>query len=161
MLIIKGSNSLEDYERLYQLYKKSFKYWGDKVQTNYPLTLFRNFYNLKSKHIKLWATYYKNQMIGGEVSLYWNDYCASYCAYYDREYSKLQGRRYTEHNIFLDCIEKGIKYYDFLQSGGIKGIEFYKRSMGGKEYHHSAWLKENKFLKKIRHVRNNMKSFIK
>jgi hypothetical protein len=100
-------------------------------------------------------------MIGGVMTLYWNNCCNPFFPYFDREYSKLHGRRYTEHNIFLDCIEKGIKYFDYLQSGGIKGTEFYKSSMGGMVYPHSAWIKENKFLNKIRYVKNNMKSFIK
>lgn len=159
--IIKASNSLVGYEKLYQFYKKSFKYWGNKILTDFPLALFQNFYNLKCKYIKLWMIEYNNRMIGGEILLYWNDYCISFFPFYDREYSKLQVRRYMEHNIFLDCKEKGIKYYDFLQSGGLKGIEDFKRSMGGQEYPHNAWLKENKFLKRIRYVKNSAELIFK
>lgn len=155
-MLIKESTSLDDYEWLYQLYKKSFKYWGESILTNYPLVLFQNLYNLKCKFIRFWVTYYKNKFIGGTIKLFWNDYCTSFCSYHDREYSIFQERRYLEHNIFLDCIEKGIKYHDYLQSGGMKGIEYYKKSMGAVEYHHSSWLKENKYLKKIGYVKNNI-----
>lgn len=161
IFIIKKSSSMDDYEKLYHIYKKSFKYWGKKSLTNYSLALFQNFYNLRCKYIKLWTAYYKNKMIGGEITLYWNDHCAAYFPFYDREYSELRARRYLEHNVFLDCKDKGIKYYDYLQSGGIKGTEFFKRSMGGQEYHHSAWLKENKFLKRIKYVKNSAKLIFK
>ena len=160
MAVIKESNSLVDYERLYQIYRKSFKYWGGEILTDYSLALFQNFYNLKNKYIKLWTTYYENKMIGGEITLYWNDYCVSFFPHYDREYSKLHGRRYTEHNIFLDCIEKGIKFYDFRQSGGVKGVEDFKESMGGRKYPNSSWIKENKFLKKIRSVKYSTTLFV-
>lgn len=160
MLQVKESSSLDDYERIYQIYKESFKYWDGEILTDYSLALFQNFYNLKCKHIKLWTTYYENKMIGGEITLYWNDNCVSFSAHYDREYSKLHGRRYTEHNIFLDCLEKGIKFYDFRQSGGVKGVEDYKGSMGAKEYPYSAWMKENKLLKKIKYVKNSTKLFV-
>jgi len=157
LLTIKTSYSSDEYERLYFIYKKSFRYWKVKPLTNYPLSLFRNLCKLKCKYKKLWVAYYKNKIIGGEIILYWNDFCTSFLPYFDKEYSKYEGRRYTEHNIFLDCIEKKIKYYDYLQSGGIKGLEFYKSSMGGKEYSYSSWVKKNKILKKIRYIKNKVK----
>src|SRR4030043_2266777 len=158
ILQVKIANSLEDYKELYEIYKKSFKYWGKSVLTNYPLALFQNSYELKCEHTKLWATYYKNQMIGGDLTLYWNDYATLFLSYFDREHSKLDGRRYMQHNVLIDSISKGIKYYDFLQSGGVKGAEFYKYSMGGREYPHSAWIKENSiysFMNKLREVKNS------
>jgi hypothetical protein len=66
------------------------------------------------------------------------------------------------HNVFLDCKKRGIKYYDFLQSAGINSQENFKRSMGGKEYPHSACMRENyllKFLKKIRNIKRNFSYF--
>ena len=44
-------------------------------------------------------------------------------------------------------------YYDFLQSGGVKGVEDFKRSVGGQVYPHKAWFKENYFLKKARYFK--------
>jgi len=148
--------SLEEYEKLYEIYKISFKYWGDNILTNYPITLFRNAYNLKSKFIKLWTASYNGEMIGGNITLYWNDYCQLWHSYHNRQYSKLFSARYLLYRIFCDCIEKGIKYFDFRQSGGIKGVEIFKKSMGGKEYNYSAWVKENDFLKKARYIKKNL-----
>lgn len=159
-LVVKEASTLDEYERLYKLYQQTIQYW-DRILTDYPFKLFQNIYYLKCQDIKLWTVYYENNMIGGDVTLYWNDNCCMWLSYHDREYSKLQQRRYMLHNVFLDCKEKGIKYYDFLQSGGIKGLEEFKESMGGKVYPHSAWLKENDFLKKIRGIKRNMASFLK
>lgn len=160
MLAVKEANTLNEYERLYDLYQKSIKYW-DITLTDYPLKLFQNIYYLKCKNIKLWTVYYNNNMIGGDVTLYWNDKCYMWLSYHDREYSKLHHRRYMLHNVFLDCKEKGINYYDFLQSGGVKGLEDFKESMGGKIYTHSAWIKQNDFLKKIRAMKRKIVSFLK
>ena len=161
VLTIGHASTVEEYEKLYGLYKKSFRYWGDNIRTNYTLNFFKNFYDLTNKSLKLWTAYYDNKMIGGEVMLYWNDYCTGFVSYYDREYSKIQARRCMLHNIFLHCMEKGIKYYDFMQSGGIKGVEDFKRSMGGRKYTHSAWLNENNILKILRNIKGSIKSFYK
>ena len=151
ILTIKESTVNSDVcEKLYKIYMKSFKSWGREALTSYPLALFQNFNSLNSKYIKFWAAYYKKTMIGGEITMLWNNYCLSFFPFYDREYSELETRRYVEHHIFLDCLDKKVKFYDYLQSGGIKGVEFFKRSMGARVYPHSAWLKRNKFLAKIR-----------
>lgn len=160
VLIIKEGTALNEYETLYQIYKGSFKHW-DKVITDYPQILFQNLFNLKNKYIKLWTVYYKNNMIGGMITLLWNNYCTGFISYHDRKYSKLHGNRYIFHNCFLDCIEKGFRYYDFMQSGGIKGVEDFKKSMLGKEYPHTAWLKKNKFLGKMRRIKTSINSIYK
>ena len=156
MMIVKEGTNLAEYDKLYQIYRKSFKYWRNNILTDYPLLLFQNIYNLKNKYIKLWTVYYKDIMIGGEIMVYWNEYCVGCISNHDREYSKLHARRYMLHNVFLDCKEKGIRYYDFLQSSGMKGVEDFKRSMGGKEYPHIAWLKENSLLKKMRYIKKTL-----
>jgi len=155
MLTFKEATTIDEYEKLYQLYKKSFMHW-DEVLTDYPQMLFQNLFNLKNKYIKLWGAYYKNNMIGGMIVLFWNHYCTGFMSYHDRKNSKLHSNRYILHNCFLDCIEKGFKYFDFLQSGGIKGLEDFKKSMLGIEYHHIAWLKENNFIKKMRNIKKTL-----
>jgi hypothetical protein len=151
-LQLKNAQTLDEYERLYDIYQKSKKYW-DKDLTQYPLLLFRNLYNMKSRYINLWTVYYNGLMIGGDVTLYWNNKCYMWLSYHDREHSKLHARRYMLHKVFLECIERGIKYYDFLQSAGIKSQENFKISMGGIGYPHRAWLKENLFIKYAKQVK--------
>ncbi|MBC2709810.1 MAG: GNAT family N-acetyltransferase [Desulfosarcina sp.] len=141
-LKVKEAKTIHEYENLYNIYKRSQRYW-DVVLTHYPLRLFKNLYNMKCKHIKLWTVYCKDKMVGGDVTLYWKNRCFMWLSYHEREFSKLHSRRYMLHNVFLDCKERGVEYYDFLQSGGIESQEKFKRSMGGKEYQHCAWLKEN------------------
>ncbi|MBN1830532.1 MAG: GNAT family N-acetyltransferase [Deltaproteobacteria bacterium] len=146
VLEIRKADSLDEYKELYKIYLKSTTHW-ERLLTNYPFTLFQNIYELKSEHIRLWTTYFKKRMIGGEIMLYWNDYCTGFVSYYDREYSKLQGRQYMLHHVFMDCLAKEIKYYDFRQSGGVKGVADFKRRMGGIVYFYSAWIKENRIAK--------------
>lgn len=148
VLEIRKADSLNEYKKLYRIYLKSTTHW-EHILTDYPFTLFQNICDLKSEYIRLWSVYFKNRMIGGEIMLYWNDYCTGFVSYYDREYSKLQGRQYMLHHAFMYCLAKGIKYYDFRQSGGIKGVADFKRRMGGKVYFHSAWIKENRIAKGI------------
>jgi lipid II:glycine glycyltransferase (peptidoglycan interpeptide bridge formation enzyme) len=158
VLSIKEGTTLEEYERLYEIYKKISHYWAENISAIYSFDFFQNIFSLKSKHVKFWVIYYKDKMIGGDITLFWNGYCHSLKSFHDREYSKLYTRRYLEHNIFLFCKEEGIKYYDFLQSGGLKGVEFFKRSMGAKDYPHSAWVKEKPVLKKIAEMKRNVVS---
>ena len=158
-LVVKEAITSNEYDLLYTLYQQSIRHW-DKSLTNYPLALLRNVYNLKNNHIKLWAVYCEDIMIGGDIILYWNDHCCMWLSYHNRNYSHLHARRYLIHNISLDGIKKGIKLYDFLQSGGIKGVEKFKRSLGGKEYLHQAWIKESLLSKKIKQVKSTLHSFI-
>lgn len=157
-LIIKEASSLNEYEKFYELYQKSIKYWHEDF-ASYPLKLFQNLYNQKNKYMRFLAIYNNKKMIGGEIAFYWNAHCSSWLAYYNREYSKLNAQRYSIHLDYLYCIEKGIKYYDLGNCGGIKGLQYFKESMGGKAYPYCVWLKENKFLKKIRFIKKKMKFF--
>ncbi len=154
-LEIKEADSRDEYKELYRIYLKSTTHW-DRLLTDYPFELFQNIYDLKNDYIRLWAVYYENKMIGGEIDLYWNDYCSAFVSYHEREYSKLQARTYMYHRIFLDCLAKGFKYFDFKQSGGIKGVEEFKRRMGGKEYHYSAWVKENNAARRLTTIKKTL-----
>ena len=160
-LSITKSISSSEYEKLYQLYRKSFRYWGRKIMTNYPLALFQNLYKIRSNHIEFWTVYYKNKMIGGEFFLLWNNNCMEFCPYFDRDYSRFHARRFLLHNIFVRYKEKGIRYFDFLQSGGTKGVEDFKRSMGGQMYYHKAWIKESRFLRAARYAKKCLRLFFK
>jgi len=160
VLTIKEGTTIEEYEKLYEIYQQTLKYWGNSIVAVYPLALFKNIFNFKNRYISFWTVYYKDKMIGGDITLCWNDYCHSLKSFHDREYSKLYARRYLEHKIFLHCMEEGIKYYDFLQSGGLKGVEFFKRSMGGREYPHKAWVKERTLLKKVASIKRSMISLL-
>ena len=153
MLTIKEQGTLKEFEKLYDIYQGSVKYWRADL-TRYPLKLFQNAFFLKNKHMKFWASYYKNKMIGGDIKFYWNDHCCWWLSYYDREYSDLGARRYRMHIDAIDCKTKGLKFYDLGQTAGKRGLEFFKESLAGKVYPHIAWLKENKILKEMRHIKN-------
>lgn len=130
MLIVKEATTLEEYEKLYDIYQRSIKYW-DVDATGYPLKLFQNLYYLKNKYIKFWVSYYKTKMIGGDITLCWNDHCDWWLSYYDRKYSRLRAQRYRLHIDYIDCKAKGIKFYDLGESAGISGLELFKESVGG------------------------------
>ena len=149
---IREVSGVNAYEELYAIYVSMFKYWGDTVLTSYPMALFKNFYYQKNQNIKLWAAYYNDKMIGGEMALYWSDKCTPYFSYHNREYSKLNARRLLLHTQFLYCLTNGYKYFDFMLSGQIKGLENFKKSMGAQVYTHTAWLKENRFFTTLKRI---------
>jgi hypothetical protein len=156
-LEVKENTTAEGFETLYKIYQQSIQYWNKNL-TNYPLALFQNTYKLQNTCIKLWIVWYQKIIIGGDVTLYWNNHCCMWLSYHDRNYSYLNARRYMLYQISLDATRKGIKYYDYLQSGGIKGLEQFKKSMGGVEYPHSAWLRENNFLKSLKKFKRTITS---
>ncbi len=156
-LQVREAETPKEVETLFRLYQQSIQYW-DRNLTNYPLTLFKNTYGLKSSHIKLWTVWYNNIMIGGDMTLYWNCHSCQWLSYHDRKHSHLHARRYMMHIIALDSKKRGIRHYDLLQSGGIKGLEEFKESTGAIEYPHSAWLKENNFLKSLKKFKRTITS---
>ena len=157
-LIIKEASNLNEYEKLYEMYQKNIKYWHED-HTNFPLKLFQNLYRQKNKYMRFWVVYKNNEMLGGDITFYWNQHCCDWIGYYDREYSDLRPARYRLHIDYMNCIAKGIKFYDLGKCGGIKGLENFKESVGGKVYPYCAWLKENKFLKKMRFIKKKMTFF--
>ena len=52
----------------------------------------------------------------------------------------------------------GYAYYYFMQSGGIKSLEDFKKSMGGTKYQYSAWIKGNRFLEKAHKAKQAVRS---
>jgi len=151
-IVIKKASAVQDYEDLYALYKKASAHWIHDL-TNYPLALFQNVCRLKNINIDFWTAYHNNKMIGGDIVLTCNKISNWWLSYYDREYSKYFARRYVLHQILMECRDKGITFYDLGVGSGLKGIEFYKKSMGGEEFPHSAWIRENTFLKSLRNFK--------
>jgi len=155
-LNIREAKTIDKFEELYNIYQRTKKYWENNLLTNYPMTMFQNIFKLKNRNIIFWTVNYEGRMIGGSINLYWNNFCQLLLFFSDREFSKMHANRHLLHNILLDCKERNIKYFDFRQSGGIKGVEFFKRSMGAKEYPFKSLLKETILIKQIYSLRRKI-----
>jgi hypothetical protein len=152
-LNIRKAQTDEECEQFYRIYAGAKKHWDEEVLTDYPEKMFHNFFTLNIPGLSLWTVHHHEQMIGGCLVLVWNNYCESMMMFFDREFSHMHANRHLLHHIFLQCKEDGIKYFDFRQSGGVKGVEFFKRTMGGREYHYTSLLKEKVFIKKAASIR--------
>ena len=60
------------------------------------------------------------------------------------------------HNIILDAIEKGYKYFDFNPSGGHKGVVKFKETFGTNKLTIKRWEWENLFIRKIVSVKRKI-----
>lgn len=146
-------DKLEDF---YKLYQESKKYWNDDILTDYPLNMFQNISNMNSQNVFFWTIYYEKEIVGGNIILQWNDFCQLFLTFFNRAFSNLHANRFLLHKNFLDCMEKDIKYFDLRQSGGHKGVEFFKHTLGSKKYAHSSLVKENKLLRQYSILRKKL-----
>jgi hypothetical protein len=154
-IIMKNASSLKEYEKLYELYQKCITYWRRDL-THHPLKLFQNMYNFNNKNVRCTVAYKDNEMIGGEIRFCWNESICGKFSYYNRAYSRLHACEYRRHLDSLFCMQEGIKYYNLGPSGGEKGLEYFKKTLGAKEYPYCAWIKENSALEKLRAIKRKI-----
>jgi len=154
-LEVKKEVDAGDYETFYKIYRKLRSTWNVQL-TNHPISLYKNIAAMDSPGRTLWSVYLGNTMIGAEVNFVYNKKCCAFLAAFDKEYSKFEPRRFLLHHIIVSCIESGISFYDLLTSGGLTSLEQFKLSVGGREYPHVAWLRENPVLVNLRQIKKRM-----
>ncbi len=120
----------EEWEQYVCLYRKTLERWGKNATSNYPISLFEQFYHLQSPQIKLWLIKKEEQIIGGNLNFYQSQHCVEWHAAFDERFFKDGSRNTLVHHIIVDALQNGYSFYDFNPSGGHEGTRRFKQTFG-------------------------------
>jgi hypothetical protein len=126
------ANTLQDWKTYYEVYSDSIRRWGDKTRSVYQWPLFESFFNNKTGNINLHLAIYADKIVAGAICfnsknkiLYWH-------GSYLEEFKNVNPATY----LIADIIKNSAgtyDYFDFLPSGGLKGVLFFKNGYGPDE----------------------------
>lgn len=116
---------------VYQFYRKSFDRWGGAPRNVYPESLYQAMVEHGKGCVRLYLAEHEEKIIGGSFIIRWNGHAHYHAGYFDHEARSLRANVLLQERIIRDAITDGLNDYDFLPSGGNKGVETFKESFGG------------------------------
>ncbi len=144
-----ANNNIDEWKKYYSIYQKELEKWGNKATNQYPFLLFENMFKVRDPNIKLWLVIFDGKVVGGGLTFYHNEHCVVWHGSFLSDYFKYGISSFLYHNIILDAIEKGYKYYDFNPSGGHEGTADFKEKFGTERLSINKWEWENPFIRTI------------
>jgi CelD/BcsL family acetyltransferase involved in cellulose biosynthesis len=140
-----GEATFTDFCRLYH---ETARAWEHKPPFGEPF--FACLSRLEDRHVQLWVARHEEKMIAGCVVFTYGEHQTPYVGGFDREY-----RGYDPNNLMYAEAMKwgartGYRYFNFLSSAGIKGVEHFKSSFGTQRLFFNFFLYENPLVRLLR-----------
>jgi hypothetical protein len=120
----------EEFRSYYETYEDSLRRWGDSTLISFPYTLFKQIYCRRSENIKLWVAKVDGEIVSGSLIFYHNRHAVWWHGATRESYFSYCPGHLLTTEIIKDACQGGFSYYDFNPSGGLKGVERYKKSFG-------------------------------
>jgi hypothetical protein len=155
--------SVEDVEAYYELYQSALTRWGQNASGFYPKRLFYNLFCLPEfgPSVKLWLATYQDQIIAGAWVLYHNQHAVYWHGAVHSNYMS----HHPVHLLVAEAIREssmaGFRWFDFNPSGGLEGVEHFKRGFGTKRIQFVGFRRLNAAGKAFRVARYFKESYLR
>ena len=122
----------EDVDAYFDIYQNTLSRWGDKASGFYPKRLFQNLFELPEygRSVKLWLARYNGNVASGGWIFYHNRHAVYWHGAMHSDYA----HSHPVHLMLVEAIgeacREGFRWFDFNPSGGLKGVEHFKRGFG-------------------------------
>ena len=130
-VIIRTGRSEEEVATLYRFYRESFARWGARPKLVYPEALYQAMIHLGGENVRLYIAEHEGKIIGGAFVPRWNEHVHYHAGYFDHAARALRPNVLIQERIIRDAIAERFCDYDFLPSGGNRGVETFKEGFGG------------------------------
>ncbi len=151
-VIVKVAQEDEEWRLYFNIYQKSIKRWGEKTTSSYDWKLFSLLSQLPENSIKLWLSYYNNNVVAGALCFYAQKHVVYWHGAADEEYFQFRPTQI----LFYECIQhacvNGYKWFDFNPSGSHEGVRKFKRGFATVERESPVIFHNNQFTKNIKRV---------
>jgi hypothetical protein len=158
---VANDNNIIEWKKYYSIYQEALKRWGNKATSHYPFLLFENIFKIRDPNIKLWFVIFDGKVVGGSLIFYHNKHCVAWHASFLSDYFQYGISNFLQHNIILNAIENGYKYYDFNPSGGHEGTVKFKEAFGIDKLLIKRWEWESPFIRTIAGVKRKIVAGLK
>jgi CelD/BcsL family acetyltransferase involved in cellulose biosynthesis len=131
-LEVEIATSPEDISEYFRIYEQTLKRWGRIARGFYPAQLFMNLFSLPGygENVKLWLAKHNGVVIGGIWVFYHNDHAVYWHGATDTPYLSYHANHLLVTAAIKDSCNKALRWFDFNPSGGLKGVEHFKRGFG-------------------------------
>jgi lipid II:glycine glycyltransferase (peptidoglycan interpeptide bridge formation enzyme) len=153
---IRFGKTIDDFKKYYEIYLDSTKRWGLKEPQ--PFDLYKNLFNIAIGKIKLWFAMHDKKNIAGIILGYFNESVVYWGGAFFYEYGRLRPNNFLLIEAVKDAYEKGYKYFDFLPSAGIEGVENFKASFGAEKHEYYTYIFMGKLLKRASNIKQALMS---
>lgn len=117
-----------DVDAYVRLYRDSLRRWGRRARGYYPARLFHNLFEAgRTEPVRLWLVKEEGRIVGGA----WVLYHGEHADYWHGAVDSSAMIHYPVHLLIATAIEdacaNGYRWFDFNPSGGLEGVELFKR----------------------------------
>jgi hypothetical protein len=130
-VVVRVGGTPDEVETVYGFYRQSFARWGGTPAFVYPLSLYQEMIRRGEGHVRLYLAEREGKIAGGAFVAQWNGHVHYHAGYFDHEARSLRPNVLIQERVIRDAIADGCRDYDFLPSGGNRGVEEFKESFGG------------------------------
>jgi hypothetical protein len=128
---VRLGGTVDEIATIYGFYRRSFARWGGTPGFVYPEAVYRAMVDLGEGHVRLYLAEHEGRIAGGAFVVRWNGHVHYHAGYFDHEARSLRPNVLIQERVIQDAIADGFHDYDFLPSGGNRGVEEFKESFGG------------------------------
>jgi CelD/BcsL family acetyltransferase involved in cellulose biosynthesis len=142
----------EDFSAFARLYHQTAERWERRPP--FGELFFENLSRLDPGYVQLWATRVEGAMASGVVIFTYGAHQTPYLGGFDREYTGYDPNNLMYAEAMKWGARQGLRYFNFLSSAGIKGVEHFKSSFGTQRVFFNFYLHEHLALRVLRAVRS-------
>lgn len=135
------AQSIDDVKAYYFVYENSLARWGKDAGGFYPLALFVHLLNHSEygKSIRLWVTRENTKIIAGGWFFYHHDQVTYWHSAVIDEFMDKFPMHLLISSVIEDACNRNEGWFDFCPSGGLAGVEKFKKGFGAHKIYFSAY----------------------
>ncbi|MCX7725581.1 MAG: GNAT family N-acetyltransferase [Chitinispirillaceae bacterium] len=150
------SEEEKDWQSYYEIYLHSIKRWKEKKKfrgVSYSWNFFLALKNLESSVRKLWLAKINGKCIAGILCFYWNKHCVVWHGAALSEYFSYHPNNFLYDRAIEDAAKNGYLWFDCNPSGGLVGVNNFKKYLGAKPLRSRIFIKQSFLLRTINFFR--------
>jgi hypothetical protein len=130
-VVVRLGGTEDEIATVHGLYRKSFARWGGTPGFVYPEAFYHAIVDLGEGYVRLYLAEHEGKIAGAAFVVRWNGHVHYHAGYFDHDARALRPNVLIQERVIRDAITDRFRDYDFLPSGGNKGVEEFKESFGG------------------------------
>ncbi|MDH3226842.1 MAG: GNAT family N-acetyltransferase [Thermoleophilia bacterium] len=127
---VERASSLADWQAYFAVYEETLARWGDEARTRYRWELFAALESLGSSHVSLWLARIRSEILAGALCLGSQTHVAYWHGAVRSKALEVRPVHLLVRSSIEEACSRGLNWYDFNPSGGLGGVEHFKRGFG-------------------------------
>lgn len=124
----------EEWKEYHELYLENTRRWDPPPNVIYPFRLLDLIRSTEKQYATLWlAVSADDNLIAGALCLYSKSNAVYWHGASSEKHSEARPMNLLLSTIIRDAAKRGLSFFDFNPSGGVKGVEKFKESFGAEK----------------------------